>query len=327
MSHGSGVVGPVGVQAGLGAERQRVESATEPRPTGAAHRGRVERVTPSRPPVARWRRTAPAGVGPRALRGWVGQVRALVADVVHVGADRPQDGEGGRRGHEQLPEGLEVVVLGIEPGLPGRRRQDHRHPVVDAGHLLVGGGGDDRRRAQRLGLVRPRRPHPRRRGSPDLPQPGEGERLVVGAVDEVRLLVLLAGEPLPLVEPVGRDEAPALGERPLEGAAGGDGLGPGVDHPVADLRVLGPEGHEAPVPGGHPPHAAVLQDHVHVARSARRSSSARGPARAARRPRSRRRSGRVARPTRSVRTWDRTLLVGFAPDPGRDPAPAGAQMG
>ena len=86
-----GVVGPVGVQAGLGPESQRVESATEPRPTGAAHRGRVERVTPSRPPVARWRRTAPAWRRASSPRDRVGQVRALVADVVHVGADRPQD--------------------------------------------------------------------------------------------------------------------------------------------------------------------------------------------------------------------------------------------
>ena len=44
---------------------------------------------------------------------------------------------------------------------------------------------------------------------PDLPQPGEGQRLVVGPVDEVRLLLAVPGHLRPLVEAVGRDDAAA----------------------------------------------------------------------------------------------------------------------
>ena len=36
-------------------------------------------------------------------------------------------------------------------------------------------------------------------------------------------------------------------ERVLERVLGRDGLGPCVDHPVADLDVLGPDRHETPV--------------------------------------------------------------------------------
>ena len=53
-------------------------------------------------------------------------------------------------------------------------------------------------------------------------------------------------ELLPLVEPAGRnDAAPGL-ERLGERVAGAERLGPGVDHPVPDGRILGPGRHEAP---------------------------------------------------------------------------------
>ena len=67
------------------------------------------------------------------------------------------------------------------------------------------------------------------------------------AVDEHRLLGLLPGDLEPLVEAVGRDDAAPLGQRGLEGVLLGQGLGPGVDHLVADRGVLRPVGHEAPV--------------------------------------------------------------------------------
>ena len=81
---------------------------------------------------------------------------------------------------------------------------------------------------------------------PDLPQPGERDRLAVAPVDEHRLLLLAARHRLPLVEPVGREDAAALAERGLERRLLGHGLGPGVDQAVPDLRVVRPRRHESP---------------------------------------------------------------------------------
>src|SRR4029078_10459220 len=89
----------------------------------------------------------------------------------------------------------------------------------------------------------------------------------VETMDEVRLLALLARALLPLVEAVGRNDAAALLERPLERAARGDGLGAGVDHLQAGLDLLGPHGHEAPVEGLEAPFTlGRLDDGVDVVR-------------------------------------------------------------
>ena len=52
---------------------------------------------------------------------------------------------------------------------------------------------------------------------------------------------------LPLVEAVHRDDQPVLLEQALERRLLGDGLGAGVDHLRADLDVLRPRRHQAPV--------------------------------------------------------------------------------
>ena len=106
---------------------------------------------------------------------------------------------------------------------------------------------------------------------------------------------------LPLVEAVGRDDAPALLERRLVGVLRGQGLGPGVDHLRADLRVLGPAGHEPPVEGVEVPGGAVGQHGVDVIGRGDVVATARagppGP-----RPRSRPPPGRAGWRRRSGRT-------------------------
>src|SRR5260370_42096824 len=88
-------------------------------------------------------------------------------------------------------------------------------------------------------------------------------RLIVLKVDEVGLLVFV--EFLPFVEPVRRDEAPAFLERGAEGRLRGNGIRPGVDEPLADLRVLCPRRDQAPTERDQTPLAVLI---LHGGRSA-----------------------------------------------------------
>src|SRR6185295_3681447 len=92
-------------------------------------------------------------------------------------------------------------------------------------------------------------------------QASEGEGFAVLAMDEEGLLELALL--LPFIEAVGRDQTAFLLEAPLEGGLLGDALGAGVDHAVADRRLLGPEGDEAPAQQVEPARAAGLRDAHH----------------------------------------------------------------
>ena len=78
-----------------------------------------------------------------------------------------------------------------------------------------------------------------------MPQPGEGERAAIAEANVEGLPPTIL--PLPLVEAVGEDQAPAFSECSAEDGLGCHGLGTGVDQPVADAGILGPGRDETPV--------------------------------------------------------------------------------
>ena len=51
----------------------------------------------------------------------------------------------------------------------------------------------------------------------------------------------------PFVEPICRDQAPALFEGSPEGGFRGYGFHPGIDHPGTDGDIFGPKRHQPPV--------------------------------------------------------------------------------
>src|ERR1035437_6579192 len=77
---------------------------------------------------------------------------------------------------------------------------------------------------------------------PELVQAGKGERAAIRPAEVVRLLPALRTVtwPVPLVVAVGGQQAPAARGRRPEGWLDADRLGPRVDHPAADGRMLGP---------------------------------------------------------------------------------------
>ena len=153
-----------------------------------------------------------------------------------------------RRRHQQLMKFFDVRSW-IEPLFPCARRQDHGHPVVNRRHRVV-----CRRRDHRAGVQPGRisRPRPVPPGAPDS---GDREQLAVDATDEHRLLDGLAfgvdrapgTRCLPFVEPVHGNDASVPLEHAFEGGLVGDGLRPCIDHRGADLDVLGPHRHQAPL--------------------------------------------------------------------------------
>src|SRR5262252_3275094 len=165
---------------------------------------------------APWRGAAPGIASrPSDQRGrvpgqWLDQRGTVVLDVVHVGADRVGRQPAGRGGRQQRVHVRRLGIGRVEPVIPPGRVDDHRHPLVDVAHLVLRPGRDDHGGPEPgLGVVFGRGLVP-----PQLVQPGEGEDTVVGTVDVVRLLADLALvlHLEPFVEPVGRQQAPALGE-------------------------------------------------------------------------------------------------------------------
>ena len=76
----------------------------------------------------------------------------IVADIVDLGRHGMHPDQTRWRRHEKVLERLEVAVVAIKPGVPGIRRQHHRHAVVHALGQAIGGGSDDGESMQRLGL-------------------------------------------------------------------------------------------------------------------------------------------------------------------------------
>ena len=196
---------------------------------------------------------APASGSATGSIRWAPRLRALFTSVLTGCIASSSLGAGTNR----RPSVSRSSWSSIEPGVPLARREDHRHAVMDLGHRVVGRGGDDRAGVEGFLAVTIGSP-------PDLPETGERQRLVVGPVDEPRLLLVLTRSGGPFVEAIGGDDAPALAEGRLEGVLLGDRLAPGVDHAVADLHVLGPPGHQAPVQGLHPPDRPRFEHGVHV---------------------------------------------------------------
>ena len=98
----------------------------------------------------------------------------------------------------------------------------------------------------------------RGRVAPARPQPGQGERPAVAPHDAVRLADRALA--LPLVERIDRHEAALAHERVAEGRAAGERLGPRVEHPRADLGLLGPVRDEPPAVGGDGAPLLALDD-------------------------------------------------------------------
>ena len=74
------------------------------------------------------------------------QLRPVVRWPVHPRADRPEPEKPGRAGGQHRAE---IALLLAQPGGPVPLFEDHRHPVMDRGHILIGRGDDDREGARR----------------------------------------------------------------------------------------------------------------------------------------------------------------------------------
>ena len=143
-----------------------------------------------------------------------------------------------RRHHERRDRGG-VGDRRVQPGGEIGRLEDDGHAVMHRSHGFVRRGGQDRAAAHHDVLA----------GELPLPlgpQPGEGQRGTVGTADEVRLLCLATGDRCPFVEAVGGHDAALLRQRGLEAVLLGGSFAAGVDHPIADVEVLGPHRYEAP---------------------------------------------------------------------------------
>jgi hypothetical protein len=111
--------------------------------------------------------------------------------------------------------------------------EDDRHPIVDRPDQRVGLGREQGRRLDRAAVP-----------LPPLPQARDAERASAGDAEQVR--VFLAADHAPFVEGIGRHQAPAQLERRAERRLLLHRLGPCVDELVADGRVVGPRGDQAP---------------------------------------------------------------------------------
>src|ERR1019366_8794201 len=80
--------------------------------------------------------------------------------------------------------------------------------------------------------------------SPAVPQASEGKERIILQAEVERLLGIL--RPLPLVKPIGGNQAAASFERLPERGLAGYNLRPSVDQPVADAKVLRPVRDQTP---------------------------------------------------------------------------------
>ena len=194
-----------------------------------------------------WRYSS-AGCAPSGSpSGWM-MLSSSLARAVHPRANRHRLQPLGRAGPQQL---LTTRHRRVEPAVIVGRVEDHRHAVVQLGHERVGRAGDDRAGLDHLA-----------RGPvlPALPQARKADGLAIPAPDQVGLLGSPA-LPLPLVEARCRHDAAAGAERGAEGRLVGHAFRAGVDHPVADGRVLGPGGDQAPADGDQLALAALALAH------------------------------------------------------------------
>ena len=79
---------------------------------------------------------------------------------------------------------------------------------------------------------------------PVLPEPSKGEGAAIAEANVEGLLPPLLS--LPLIKPIGQEEAPPLFEGPAEGWLRRHRLGAGIDHAIPDGRVLCPRRNETP---------------------------------------------------------------------------------
>src|SRR5260221_240541 len=247
------------------AQRNRWSSVSPPFGAAPALRRRGSPAR-SRPAPAR-RVTAPPANSSSRMAEQLGAFNPF-ADLVQLrvggGAFHARGGQ--RRAHRDRVLDLQVWS---QPGRLGLGAgQDRRHPVVHLGDDLVRRRSDDRAAVEpavleaTVLLVLPL-----------LAGADAGECEGLTAVDGeaprlARLLRILGLHPL--VEAVGDDQAAVaeLADQRGVGAAGGEVLGFGVDHPVADLEVLGPARHQAPA---HQPRLALaLGGLVGIGRGAHR---------------------------------------------------------
>ena len=138
----------------------------------------------------------------------------------------------------------------VEPGFPGRARQDDRHPIVELGDRLVRRRRHDREGAPDGAVGRI---------TPAGPQAGEDERLAIAAEDAVGLPD--PGLAPPLIERVDRDETASPAKGTPECRREGNGLGSRIEGSAGDTRVLRPVGDEAPAIADDRAPRGVLDDH------------------------------------------------------------------
>ena len=149
--------------------------------------------------------------------------------------------EFGRR-HQQSVQVDEVVVVRVQPGIPGRGGR------ITGIRSWIGAIVSFAVVVMTVQLCSQGASGPAVLVPPRLPEPGDGERLPVEAMDEVRLLALaVTGPPSATRRSPPSARCSACLERALEGGFVDQRFGSGVDHLRADLGVLRPRRDEAPV--------------------------------------------------------------------------------
>jgi autotransporter-associated beta strand protein len=200
--------------------------------------------------LAGWRRSVTQS---QELRTRFNARRHIVLRTVDQRADRKGRHLVGWVRSQQGQQHVFALELRIEPEVVSIGREDHRHPIMDLDHQHVGIGRDEGTRFDRFAVP-----------APMLGQPGECEGAIFLQPDIVRLLRLGVGALLPLVEAVRDDQAPAPLERRAKRRLVGDCLRAGVDHAVADFRIVGPRRDQPPVAELPLPLAVLQRDRQHL---------------------------------------------------------------
>jgi hypothetical protein len=122
-----------------------------------------------------------------------------------------------------------------QPGFVAGRSQDHRHPVVYLGDVP---------RCRRRQYAKRRQGRAAVGRLPLLPQPRKGQYVLMRVTEKPGLPVSLGAAPFE--KPVGGNDASTLLQCVPETGFVSCRFGPGIDEPVSDGAVLGPERNEAP---------------------------------------------------------------------------------